>query len=240
MDAPSYVALSRQLGLERQLAVIANNIANANTTGYLADDMSFEAVRQRASRRVEVAYVQDLTVRPDLTEGELVGTGGIFDFGIAGDGFFAVETPGGTRYTRAGHFRLDEDNQLVTWDGHPVLDTGDAPIVLPADNSRLQVAGDGTLSIDDEVVGQMQRARFADPGLLEREGAMLFRSDERPTAATDAQVSQGMLEASNVEPVLAMTAMLETTRAFEATQKLIEAQHDLTRQAVERLLDTKS
>ncbi len=241
MDATGYVALSRQLGLERQLGVIANNVANANTTGYLAEDMTFEAVIQRASRRVGVAYVQDVTPRPDLTEGEMKVTRSPLDFAIAGDGFFAVETDNGIRYTRAGHFRLDDQNQIVTHDGHPVLDVDDQPIALPGEEpNALHVAADGTLSIDGEILGTLQRARFLEPERFVREGAMLFATEEVPEIAEGSVVYQGALEASNVQPILAMTAMIETTRAFEATQKLIEAQHELSRQAVERQLDMRS
>ncbi|MFW5679197.1 MAG: flagellar basal-body rod protein FlgF [Pseudomonadota bacterium] len=241
MDAIGYVALSRQLGLERQLATIANNIANANTTGFLAEDMSFEAVLQRASRDVDIAYVQDISPRPDLTEGEIKVTQSPLDLAIAGDGFFAVQTDAGIRYTRAGHFRLDEENRLVTFDGQPVLDDGDQPIELPGeDPSAVQVAADGTMSMDGEIFATLKRARFLEPERLVREGAMLFASDEAPLPADGATVYQGALEASNVQPILEMTNMMRTTRAFEATQKLIESQHDLSRQTVERLLDTRS
>lgn len=241
MDAIGYVALSRQLGLERQLATIANNIANANTTGFLAEDMSFEAVLQRASRDVDIAYVQDISPRPDLTEGEIKVTQSPLDLAIAGDGFFAVQTDAGIRYTRAGHFRLDEENRLVTFDGQPVLDDGDQPIELPGDDpSAVQVAADGTMSMDGEIFATLKRARFLEPERLVREGAMLFASDEAPLPADGATVYQGALEASNVQPILEMTNMMRTTRAFEATQKLIESQHDLSRQTVERLLDTRS
>lgn len=241
MDAIGYVALSRQLGLERQLATIANNIANANTTGFLAEEMTFEAVLQRANRRVGIAYVQDLSPRPDMSEGEIKITKSPFDLAIAGDGFFAVETDNGIRYTRAGHFRLDDQNRLVTYDGNPVLDVDDQPIVLPGeDPAALHVAVDGTLSIAGEIFGTLQRARFVEPERFMREGSMLFATAEVPEIAADSAVYQGALEASNVQPILEMTAMMQTTRAFEATQKLIETQHDLTRQAVERLLDMRS
>lgn len=241
MEATGYVALSRQLTLQRHLAVIANNIANSTTTGFLAEDMTFEAVTQRASRRVGVAYVQDLSPRPDLSEGEIRITQGPFDLAIVGDGFFAVETEGGIRYTRAGHFRLDDQNRIVTYDGHPLLDVDDQPIELPEENpTALQVAADGTLSIDGEVLGQVQRARFLEPELFVREGSMLFATVEVPEIAEGVMVHQGALEASNVQPILAMTAMMETTRAFEAVQKLIEAQHELSRQTVERQLDMRS
>jgi flagellar basal-body rod protein FlgF len=239
MENTGYVALSRQLALQNRLAVLAHNIANAETTGFLADDMTFQQVLSRAEPSRSIAFVQDLTPEPDLSEGELRMTGGPLDFAIGRDGMFAVQTEGGVRYTRAGHFRLDQDDRLVTFDGDPVLDVDEQPIRLPGGVDALEVATDGTLSVDGEVVGQFRRASFEEPERLEREGAMLFRTDEAPGVAAGAEVHQGALEASNVEPILAMTRLMETNRAFQKTQKLIETQHQMTRKAVERLLDVR-
>jgi flagellar basal-body rod protein FlgF len=239
MENTGYVALSRQLALQNHLAVLAHNIANADTTGFLGDDLTFQQVLSRAEPGRDIAFVQDLTPEPDLSEGELRMTQGQLDFAIGRSGMFAVETGRGIRYTRAGHFRLDELNRLVTSDGHPVLDVNDQPIELPGEIDKLQCAEDGTLSIDGEVVARFRRASFEEPERFEREGAMLFKTDEVPGVAAEAAVHQGALEASNVEPILAMTRLMTTTRAFQATQKLIETQHQMTRQAVERLLDVR-
>ena len=240
MENTSYVALSRQLALQNHLAVLAHNIANANTTGFLGDDMTFQQVLSRTEPGRDVAFVQDLTPKPDLSEGEMRMTHSPLDFAIGRTGMFAVETDQGIRYTRAGHFRLDRENRLVTYDGDPVLGVNDQPITLPGGEiDKLQGGKDGTLSIDGEVIGQFKRASFAEPERFVREGAMLFKTDEVPGTAADAEIYQGALEASNVEPVLAMTRMMETTRAFQKTQKVIETQHQLTRKTVERLLDTR-
>lgn len=239
MESTGYVALSRQLALQNHLAVLAHNISNANTTGFLGDDLTFQQVLSRTEPGRDVAFVQDLTPKPDLSEGELRMTHSPLDFAIGRTGMFAVQTDEGIRYTRAGHFRLDEQNRLVTFDGHPVLDVADRPIELPGDLERLEAGKDGTLSIDGEVVAQLRRASFAEPERFERQGSMLFKTDEAPGVAREAEVYQGALEASNVEPILAMTRLMETTRAFQQTQKLIETQHDLTRKTVERLLDVR-
>ncbi len=239
MENIGYVALSRQLALQENLGVLANNLANAETTGFLGDELTFEQVLVRAERGRDTAFVQSLTPKPDLAEGELRMTHSPLDFAIGRSGMFAVQTPEGVRYTRAGHFRLDPANQLVTFDGHPVLDVDDQPIALPDNVEKLQVGKDGTLSIDGEVLAQFRRASFAEPERFEREGAMLFATEEAPGVAEDAEVYQGALESSNVQPIIAMAELMETTRAFQATQKLIETQHELTRRAVESLLDTR-
>lgn len=239
MENSGYVALSRQLALQNNMAVLANNIANANTTGFLGEEMSFEQVLSRAERGRDIAFVQDLSPKPDLSEGELRMTHSPLDFAIGRTGFFAVETPNGIRYTRAGHFRLDGANRLVTYEGHPVLDVDDQPIELPGNVENLQCGKDGTLSMDGQVLAQFRRASLEEPERLVREGAMLFSTEEVPGVAAEAEIYQGSLESSNVQPILAMSSLMETTRAFQATQKLIETQHDLTRRTIERLLDTQ-
>jgi flagellar basal-body rod protein FlgF len=227
------------LALQNHLAVLAHNIANANTTGFLGDDLTFQQVLARAEPGRNIAFVQDLTPKPDLSEGELRMTQSPLDFAIGRTGMFAVETDRGIRYTRAGHFRLDQQNRLVTFDGDPVLDVNDQPIRLPGQIEKLQVGKDGTLSVDGEVIAQFRRASFAEPERFVREGAMLFKTDEAPGVALAAEIHQGALEVSNVEPILAMTRLMETTRAFQKTQKLIETQHEMTRKAVERQLDVR-
>lgn len=240
METSGYIALSRQMALQNHMEVLAHNVANANTTGFLGDDMTFQAVLSRVERGRDIAFVQDLTPKPDLADGEFRVTGGPLDFAIGNYGFFAVETPDGVRYTRAGHFHLNEDNQIVTSDGHPVLGADDGPIELPGDVTTLTVAKDGTLSVEGEVVGQFQRVQFAEPERLERQGGMLLKTDEVPEIAVNSEVIQGSLENSNVDPILSMVAMMKTTRAFQTTQKIIETQHELTRNAVQRLLDVQS
>ena len=132
MDNAVYAALTRQTGLGHEMQVVANNIANAATTGYKAEDVVFsEHVSNlgadHQSLSMATARVRDTV----MTQGTLSQTGGTFDLAIEGEGFFLVQTPEGERLTRAGSFTPNGQGDLVTHDGYPVLDAGGAPVFVP-------------------------------------------------------------------------------------------------------------
>lgn len=239
MEATGYVALSRQVTLERQMEITANNIANANTAGFRQMEVAFEPVRHDGGEQ-NVSYVQSVRRMVDLTEGAITVTGNPLDMALSGDGFFVVQTPDGERYTRAGHFQINAESQLVNSQGHQVLDDGGNPIELPEEVQAITVTADGLVLADEDEVAILDRVRFDDPSVLKPAGGGLLMSDAAPQPAPETTVQQGMIEGSNVQPVLAMTEMMQTVRAFEATQKLIETDHQLARQAVERLLSVQS
>ncbi len=234
MDNTSYVALSRQLALERQMAVVAGNIANMNTHGFKTEHMLFEQVLERAGKPGRVAFVQDVGLVRDLGPGALETTGNPLDLAINGEGYFTVETPAGPRFTRAGHFTLDAEGALVTSDGHRLLDAGGAAIQLPLDGAGISVARDGTISTDAGVVAKLGLVRFADDRRLGREGDSLLVTDQLPEPVADPDIAQGRLERSNVQPILEMTRMMETVRAFQNTQRLLETHHELVRRVIDQ------
>ena len=123
------------------------------------------------------------------------------DFGLQGEGFFAVETPNGTLYTRNGTFRLNENGVLVTQDGNPVLgETGQ--IQIPAGTTKLTVGSDGQLHTDSATIGKLKLVTFDKPGLLQQAGNSNYAGDAAgPKQAADCSVHQGCLEASNVDPM---------------------------------------
>lgn len=234
MDNTSYVALSRQMTLERQMTIVAGNIANMNTHGYKTEHLMFETVLERAGQPGRVAFVQDVGLIRDLGPGALETTGNPLDLAINGDGYFTVETAAGPRYTRGGHFTVDTGGQLVTSAGDPVLDAGGAPIQLPIDDPAISIARDGTVSNADGIIGRIGIVSFADETRLVRDGGGLLSTEQpaEPVAAPD--ISQGRLERSNVQPILEMTRMMETVRAFQNTQQLLETHHEMVRRVVEQ------
>ena len=127
METPTYIALSRQMVLRDQMDVVANNLANANTSGFKAEMMLMSEVELPADPTTELSYVQDFATARDFSPGTLRPTGNDLDLAIQGDGFFAVQTPDGVRYTRVGRFQLDQDGILVTSHGYPVLASGGMP-----------------------------------------------------------------------------------------------------------------
>jgi len=234
MDNTSYVALSRQVSLERQMAVVAGNIANMNTHGYKSEQVLFETVLERAGEPGRVAFVQDTGLLRDPAPGALEETGNPLDLAINGEGYFTVMTETGPRYTRGGHFTIDENGQLAASGGQPLLDTGGAAIQLPPGSGTVSVARDGTISTDDGIIGVVGLVRFADDAALSREGDSLLATDQVPEPVPAPDIAQGRLERSNVQPILEMTRMMETVRAFQNTQRLLETHHEMVRRVIDQ------
>lgn len=234
MDTTGYVALSRQLALQRQLTALAGNVANASTSGYKAGQLRSFEVALDAGSPGRLSFTGIATTGRDPSQGEIVATGARFDLAISGPGMFAVMTPQGERFTRAGHFEPDPTGALVTARGYRLLDEGGAPVVVP-DPGPAEVTRDGVLTGPD---GPVARLRVVDPGDmtgLGEEEAGLYVSSATLAPVARPLVLQGSLEGSNVRPIMAMTRLIETLRAFEGTQRLLDTRHELARRVIERV-----
>ena len=231
MESAGYTALARQTGLMREMRVIANNIANANTTGFRQEGVLFSEFVRRADGGASVAMAAARVRNTSFEQGTLEQTGGSLDFAIEGDGFFMVETPQGQRLTRAGAFTASAEGLLVTPDGHPVLDAGGAPLFLPPDGA-LAAARDGTLSGAGRPIGQIGIVQPLDRGAMTREGGALFRADAGIEPVADPRVLQGFVEASNVDPILQVARMVEVQRAYELGQSFLEREDQRIRAAL--------
>lgn len=241
MENAAYIALSRQMTLRRELDVVANNIANADTTGFKVEQLLVSAELGPRARnhgvRTSPNFVLDNGLGRDFSQGALRPTARALDFGIDGEGaFFTVQTATGEAYTRDGAFTLDPEGRLVTEAGNPVLGDG-GEIILDPELGTPAVAEDGTISQNGEAVGRLTLVRFDVLSVLQKGGDGLYRntSNAAPMAANDAQVRQGMLEGSNVNPILEITNLIEISRAYERASRMIENAHDLSKRAVERL-----
>ena len=238
METPTYIALSRQMVLRSQMEVVANNIANASTPGFKAEMMLMSEVELPAERGVELSYVQDFATARDFSPGALRATGNELDVAIQGDGFFAVQTPDGVRYTRVGRFQLDADGTLVTTQGYPVL-AGGGPVTIDPDDGPVNIAEDGSISTDLalggqqlQVSGKLDLVDFAERGGLTPVQDNLFDANgQQPTEATG-KIAQGMLEQSNVNSVVEMTNMIEVTRNYQAMQRFLDSEHERQRRAI--------
>jgi flagellar basal body rod protein FlgG len=181
--------------------------------------------------------VKDAGNLRDLSQGELTHTGAPLDVAINGNGYFAVQTPAGMRYTRDGHFSLDQNGQLVTSEGYPVQGDGGAITITP-DAGDINIGTDGTISsiINGNInqLGKLQAVDFANDSALTKQGANLYSTTQTATPAT-ASEQQGMLESSNVQPVIEITHMIDVTRAYQMTATLSSSQEDLMRQAISQL-----
>lgn len=235
MENTSFIALSRQIALQRQMTVVANNLANTATTGYKSERMLFETVLQDAGTPRKVAYVQDLAVVRDPSDGPIVSTGNPLDIAIVGEGFFSIRTEQGDRYSRSGHFGLNALGEIVNASGQQLLGEGGGPIVVPPGDQSLTIAPDGTISNRAGALGRIGLSAFPNEAQLRIEGGGLYVSDTPPAGPATGRLLQGSLENSNVQGVLEMTRMIEVVRAFEGTQRMIDTHHELSRRAIERL-----
>lgn len=236
MDTISYVALTRQTGLMNEMQVVANNLANMSTTGYRAEGVVFAEMVQRLP--AEGGSVAMTATRGGYTEGvqgRLVRTGGTFDIGIQGDGFFQIETPSGNRLSRGGSFTPDQNNELVTMDGYPVLDAGGARVFIPPDARNVTIASDGTVDVNGLAVAQIGLFNVADPDLLNRTDGVMFVPDEALLPVENPVMMQGFLEQSNVDPIAEITRMIEVQRAFELGQKLLDKDDERIRNVLRTL-----
>jgi flagellar basal-body rod protein FlgF len=240
MDNSLLVSLSQQLAAYRSMDVTANNLANVSTPGFKRESAKFEeyvthvAPSEGQTGTQSVSFVKDAGVSRDLSQGNIQNTGAPFDFAINGNGYFAVQTPTGMRYTRDGHFTLDASGQVVNSDGYALQGDGGAITITP-DDGNVQVGRDGTISGKTGQIGKVQLVDFADDRTLIKDGSNLYSTSQAPTAAANATIGQGMLESSNVQPVLEISHMIEVMRAYQATASLSQSQEDMIRQAVNRL-----
>ena len=241
MENAAYVALSRQMTLRRELDVVANNIANADTTGFKVEQLLVGTeVGQRARNEAikpSASFVLDNGVGRDFGQGALKQTGRDLDFGIEGEGaFFTVNDGQGDAYTRDGAFTVDPEGKLVTKAGAAVQGDGGDIILDPA-RGPATVGEDGTISQQGLLVGRLTLARFEALGALSKDGDGLYRnrSNATPIEATGVKVQQGALEGSNVNPLTEITNMIEISRAYEQASKMIDSVNDLSRRSVERL-----
>ena len=236
MDNASYTALTRQSGLMNEMQVLANNIANASTTGFRAEEVMFsEHVKalgpDSASLSMATANARDTV----MTQGSLTQTGGTFDLAIEGDGFFLVETPNGQRLTRAGAFGPNENGDLVTPDGYPVLDAGGAPLFVPQRVGRVGIGSDGTVSAGGQPIGQVGIVMPTDPNQMVRESGVLFDAQGGFEPAPDGRMLQGYLEESNVNPILQVSRMIEVQRAYEMGQGFLDKEHERIRGVIQSI-----
>ncbi|MEM8796751.1 MAG: flagellar basal-body rod protein FlgF [Pseudomonadota bacterium] len=242
MENAQLVTLSRMKTLERHMEVIANNVANLNTNGFKAEQMLFEeyigsdASAETFERRdQEVYFVLDAQSIGDFNEGPISQTGNPLDVAIKGEGFFAVETPAGERYTRDGSFTIDSEGRLVTHDGHPVLGDG-GPILFSPGETNISITADGVISTNEGEIGRLRVVGFDDPQQLGRIGSNLFSGDDvEPQAIERPQLIQNALEGANIDAVTGISDMIKVQRAYQELANIMRNQNDLRQQAISQL-----
>lgn len=245
------VGLSRQMTLERQLDVISNNVANVNTSGYKADRTLFEEYLRSGAHEDNfqgpdrrVSFVQDRGTFHDFAQGAMQPTNNPLDVAIGGDGFLAVQTAAGERYTRDGNLQLNGQGQLATNAGDLVLGQN-GPIVFQPTDHDIAISPDGTITVQegasrtDSIRGKLRVVNFADPQTLLKDGSNLLSVSAGAAAQPDAKstVRQGFIEKSNVNAVAEMSRMIEVMRAYTSISNLLAQQSDLQKSAINQLAE---
>jgi len=241
MDNALYVGLSRQMVLRREMDIVANNIANADTSGFKVESLMTKEQPGPPAFTLQgpkpVKFVSANGVARDFGQGGLHRTDAPLDLAIEGQGFFKITTKDGERYTRDGRFRTDDLGRLTTQAGQTVMDEGGGEITLDLQKGQITIAQDGTVSQGDERVGKVGVYKFDTLSVLEKAGDNLLAntSNAQPAPAIDAKVRQGMLEESNVKPILEITRMIEVSRAYEQVTRMMDSQSELTRSTITRM-----
>jgi flagellar basal-body rod protein FlgG len=228
-----YIALSGAILKNRNMQIFAQNIANANTPGFKKDRISFRdyiiPVDNKPPGVEDSRVMTELDeVTTDFSSGTLMRTGNPLDVAISGEGFFALE---GNLYTRNGSFRIDEEGNLVTLDGIKVLGDG-GPVSIQG--TKIEIDSSGEIFVDGVSTGRLKIVDFSDRGVLRKAAGGAFFT-ESAGQESGARVSQGYLEASNVEVIKELVQMIETQREFESYQKIIQSFDDAASKTINEM-----
>nr|WP_321984398.1 flagellar basal-body rod protein FlgF [uncultured Lichenicoccus sp.] len=246
MENPTYIALSRLDAQQRTMDVIASNMANANTAGYKSERVLFSdyLVQQKNTDTAPggkvLAFTQDRATYFDHTAGALTQTGNPLDLALGGNGFFSVQTPSGVRLTRSGSFGLQADGTVVDASGNALLDSSGSPIQLPAGDSKIQIAADGTVSGEAGQIGKVGVVDVIDLNALTAEGGKLFKSNATPQPVAQPKIVQGAIEGSNVQPISELTTMMQTERDFQFVTQFVQSENERQQNSIDKITQTQS
>jgi flagellar basal-body rod protein FlgF len=250
MDNTLIIGLSRQAALQRELDVIANNIANVNTAGFKTNGTIVSAFQRSGANADPLSATGrrpglDNMSWHDMSQGTIQQTGGPLDVAIDGAGMLVVQTAQGERYTRNGALQLNNLGELVTLTGDKVVgDNG--PIVLQSTDRDIVINKDGTIKVregtslnSDSTRGKLRLVKFENPQALRKQGASTFAAPDGvqpvPVTEKEAHVVQGAVEKSNVRPVVEMSRMIEVTRAYTEIATMLQQQNDLRKNSLQQL-----
>jgi flagellar basal-body rod protein FlgF len=253
MENTLLVGLSRQVALGQELDMIANNVANLNTTGYKADKTLFSeflapraADQSFAGRDRQVSFVEDRGTFIDMAPGAVEHTGNPLDVAIDGNAYLTVQTPRGQRYTRNGALQINGAGQLVTSNGDLVLGNG-GPITFQNVDHDIVISGSGIITVRegnatfDSQRGTLQLASFPNPQLLQKDGSSTFTAPAGVApnpAPAGTRIVQGSIEKSNVNGVAEMARMIAITRSYTDIANILTQEGDLRKNALTQLSQT--
>ncbi|MBK9585385.1 MAG: flagellar basal-body rod protein FlgF [Alphaproteobacteria bacterium] len=236
MENTLYLGLSRQIVLQNNLDIVANNIANVNTNGFREQSPVFEEyLADPRGNGDPLSFVLDYGQYQNTAPGSITQTGNDMNVALNGPGFLAVQLPdGSTGYTRDGNFLKTADGTLVNSAGYPLLGSG-GPITVPADSTEFVVDERGVLSNQSGQIGRLRVVEFENLQSLKPKGNNAYTTSSPEQEAANTVVRQGYLEGSNVQPVVEITRMIKILRHFQSVQRMLEVEHDRQRNAIQKL-----
>ena len=237
MQSGLYIALAGQRVIQTQLQVVANNVANINTTGFRAETVSFDSLVSLAEPD-GLNFPVQAGITPSLAQGTLTQTGSPLDMAIAGDGWFAIATPAGTAYTRDGRMVIDTFGELRTVAGHAVLDSAQAPIVVNPNGGAIDISPEGRITQDGRTVGDIGVFELPADAFERRYENAAFVSETEAVAVVlggESQVRQGFIERSNVNATGEMANLITITRIFESLQSTIADAESALQRAIREI-----
>lgn len=228
MESSLYVGLSRQMVLNNAMTMVANNVANANTAGYRAQNPMFqEYISNERYDKDDLSMVYDMGQYDTTTPGPVQLTGNPYDVALSGPGFMAVTAPSGEmQYTRAGNFTVNTRNELVTPSGYKVSGPGGDAIALPTGAKQVTITDAGEVTADGNTVGRIGVFEFDNLQELRPEGNGLYSAKTPGRPATETKMVQGSLEGSNVNSIQETTRMIEILRTYQSTMRMIQNEQE--------------
>ncbi len=241
-----YSAMSGAMATSKQLDIVANNLANVDTTGFKKEKTVFGSQQPSVTFDLLELQAPETEMPPkilpldkqnvvigesytDLTQGQLQQTGNPLDVALQGEGFFKIKTPNGMRYTRDGTFAISHNQQLVTQDGYPVLDDLNQPIEL--NQGAVTINSNGEVYQSGQRIATLGTIQFPKGTPLLKEGKNLWQGDPNKEQSASPIVHQGFLESANVNPVEEMVQLIQLHRSFELNSRVIETFGELNRKA---------
>lgn len=256
MSQAIYTATSGARTYGMRLDILTHNLSNVNTIGFKQDRAICRSYLPHSQPPMKetleetgISYIPEVgspydtsntmlvldRTQTDFSSGQLRPTGNALDLALQGNGFFSIETPDGTRYTRNGNFTLNEEGVLVSQNGLPVLGQGGK---ITISGEEVIVDSQGNVSVDGQEVDTLDIVDFTDLQTLKKVGSTLFTPAD-PTVsgvtAEDFAIAQGSLELSNVDPISVMSAMIEVLRGYESYQKVIKSVDEVNSKAINEL-----
>lgn len=228
MESSLYVGLSRQIVLANAMTMVANNVANANTAGYRAQNPMFqEYISKQRYDQDPLSMVYDMGQYDSTEAGTIQTTGNTYDVALNGPGFISVLTESGDiQYTRGGNFTVNNNNELVTASGQKVSGPGGSAIAIPVSAKEVKITDQGEVTADGNTVGRIGVVEFENLQDLKPAGNGLYSASNGGVPAIKTNVMQGALEGSNVNAIQETTRMIEILRTYQSTMRMIQNEQE--------------